>query len=142
MMYASALLLQAATPATAIPVVNSFFTTESFATFGGATAITFVVANGIQRAFDYNPKWLALAIAIAVCEMVVVVSGPITAAACTVALLNGFLVYSTAGGITSLPGNPNPGHTSGGGAARSPLNVPGATAAAARPNRKFLSSWF
>ena len=46
---------------------KEFFTPQTMATLAGATGATFVVANGLQRAFNYNPRWLALAIAEVIC---------------------------------------------------------------------------
>jgi len=42
---------------------NQFYTMQTMMTLAGATGATFVVANGLQRAFNFNPKWLALLIA-------------------------------------------------------------------------------
>ncbi len=42
---------------------NEFFTAESMFTMSGATGVTFVVSNGLQRAFNFNPRWLAFVIA-------------------------------------------------------------------------------
>ncbi|HZU29048.1 MAG TPA: hypothetical protein VFA04_26225 [Bryobacteraceae bacterium] len=41
---------------------NQFFTDQSFFTVAGASAIVFVVCNSIQAAFNFNPRWLALAV--------------------------------------------------------------------------------
>ena len=53
---------------------NDFFTLESLATFAGAVGATTVIANGCQRAFNFNPAWLALIIAEVVCVSVVALS--------------------------------------------------------------------
>jgi hypothetical protein len=44
-------------------VPKDFFTIQSVVTLSGVTGTTFVVCNGLQRAFDFNPKWLGLAVA-------------------------------------------------------------------------------
>jgi hypothetical protein len=47
-------------------VPSEFFTLQSMLTLSGATTATYVISNGLQHAFNYNPKWLALAIALAI----------------------------------------------------------------------------
>lgn len=42
---------------------KEFFTIQSMLTLTGATGATFVIANGCQRAFNFNPRWFALVIA-------------------------------------------------------------------------------
>ncbi len=48
-------------------VPKEFFTLQSMLTLSGATGATFVIANGLQRAFDFNPRWLVLLIAEIIC---------------------------------------------------------------------------
>ena len=36
---------------------DEFFTIQSMLTLTGATGATFVVANGLQKAFNFNPRW-------------------------------------------------------------------------------------
>ncbi|WP_338664846.1 hypothetical protein VQH23_06650 [Pararoseomonas sp. SCSIO 73927] len=88
---------------------NDFFTTQSLLTFGGATAATFVVPNALQAALNFNPRWLALVVAEAVCVAVVLngqMNGsPAGLAEYLVAVVNGCLVYCSAMGITSIGAN-------------------------------------
>lgn len=116
-------------------VPSDFFTSESFATFAGATSITVIIANGIQRAFNYNPKWLALMVAICVCEIAVFLAKESSAGNYLIAILNGFLVFSAAGGLTALPGQPNPEN-------QEPPDEGTESATLPRVARRFWSSWF
>lgn len=124
---------------------NDFFTLQSLATFAGTTGATTVMANGVQRAFNYNPAWLALAIAEFLCIGVVFfthnaapegVSPPISDY--FVALVNGFLVFASSAGLTAS-GNAvvNGPAAPGGPLARGRVGgpVPGGQA------RKFWSPW-
>ena len=47
-------------------IPKEFFTVQSMVTLTGATGATFIVCNGLQKAFNFNPKWLALAVAISI----------------------------------------------------------------------------
>lgn len=38
---------------------KEFFTVESMLTLIGASGMTFIVSNAIQKAFNFNPSWLA-----------------------------------------------------------------------------------
>ena len=105
---------------------TEFFTIASMSSFTGATAITFVVANGIQRAFNFNPKWLALAIAEFVVILGVVASGRLGLLEFVLAIVNGFLVFSAAFGTTEVAAN---------------LTDSGIRPQAVRSARRLLSSW-
>lgn len=104
---------------------TQFFTVESLGTLAGATGITAIISNGIQRAFNFNPKWLALAIAEVVCMLGAAAAGAHDIPTYFVAFANGFLVYLAAAGGTSLGA-----HASGGGTAARALK------------RGFWSPWF
>jgi hypothetical protein len=87
-------------------LANDFFTIESLGSFAGATSATVCVANGIQRAFNFSPKWLALAASEFVCLSLVAIT-PISdqtpiAAPYIIAFLNGFLVFFASAGLTEL----------------------------------------
>ena len=119
-----------------VELPKDFFTTASMLTLSGATGATFVICNGLQRAFDFNPRWLALGVA----EIIILAgvyasggaSGGHTLTDYLIGIINGFLVYCSAGGATGVLGNA----TQGGGA-------PGAVPAAQRENgRGFLTPWF
>jgi hypothetical protein len=77
---------------------REFFTPESMLTLAGASGSTFVVCNSLQKAFDFNPRWLALAVA-----QIIVLAGTASSGANSVSdylvgTVNGFLVYLTAAG--------------------------------------------
>lgn len=66
---------------------------------------TFVVVNGIQKAFNWNRPWLGLLVA-----QVIVVGGSIivagiSAANIFIAVINGFLVFLSAAGLTEAASN-------------------------------------
>jgi hypothetical protein len=88
---------------------GDFFTVESLGTLAGASAATLAVANTIQYISNVNPRWLALAVAEFICLGLVVVlqiDGAVAAAVTPyfVALLNGFLVFCSAAGLTVVGG--------------------------------------
>jgi len=107
-------------------VPKEFFTLQSMITLGGATAVTLLVANGIQRAFDFNPKWLALLIAEAISLFGVIATNG-HGADFAVGFVNGFLIFNTAAGLTGLGGT--------GGGTRAAVMGPG-------DSRTFWSPWF
>ena len=107
---------------------SEFFTVQSMLTLSGATGATFVVSNGMQQAFNFNPKWLALLIALLIVELGVFLTGGTTVQH-LVGVVNGFLVYSCAAGGTSMLGQGTPDAIDRG--------------QALAPNRRrFLSPWF
>ncbi len=126
---------------------NDFFTAESLATFSGAVAATFVVPNAIQKAFNWNPRWLALVLAWVICFGVVfsqkaagISTPPITY---VVAFFNGCLVFLSAAGGTAL------GSGATAAASLTPKSLPhanlvaeGAAQPAGSARRFFFSSWF
>jgi len=119
---------------------NAFFSLQSMATLGGATGATFVVCNGIQRAFDYNPRWLALAVAQLLCIGLVIHSGGV-ASDYVIAVINGFLVYCSAAGATGVAGaaTGTPGTQAAGTAARSGQVT---SESLPPPKRQLFTSWF
>jgi hypothetical protein len=109
---------------------STFFTNESFFSLAGATAIVFVVCNTLQRVFNFNPKWFALML-----SELVAIFGTWSAARAHVpsdyliAVLNGCLIYSAAGGGTAIASSVEAGQPKGmGGGLRRP--------------RGFVTSWF
>lgn len=92
----------------AVDLPTDFFTPDSIKTLAGATGITYVIANGIQQAFNVNPKWLALLIGVLVCELGAYLAGAQGAAPYLWAIVNGFLVFNTAGGVTNLSNKAKP----------------------------------
>lgn len=86
---------------------GDFFTVESLGTLAGACAATLAIANTIQYLFNFNPHWLALAVAELICLGLVVVlqiDGTMTVKVTPyfVAFLNGFLVFCSAAGLTGV----------------------------------------
>jgi len=85
-------------------VIPAAFTVEALRTIPGAALATFVVSTTIQKAFNLNPKWLALIIALAVTNGAAWYfkgEGPTNY---LIASLNGCLAYLTAvGANTVLP---------------------------------------
>lgn len=128
---------------------NDFFTFQSLLTFGGATTATVVVSNAIQYVTQKNPRWLALAIAQAVCLGTVLITlftaseggapAPV-ASSLFVAVINGFLVFSSAVGITQMV--PNEGTGAGGKAARSVTEGQVGADTSSSRQRGFWSNWY
>ena len=113
---------------------KEFFTPQTMLTLTGATGATFVIANGLQRAFDFNPKWLALVIAVSICQFGVFTTGG-GAIDYFVGVVNGFLVYCTAAGATGLAGSRDlQAQANAGGF--------GTRSASALYPRRFLSRWW
>ncbi|MER9228944.1 hypothetical protein NKI39_25590 [Mesorhizobium sp. M0664] len=114
---------------------NDFFTIQSMLTLSGATGATFVICNGLQQAFNFNPKWLGLLVAQLIVGAGVAASGGDGLIAYLVGLINGFLVFCSAAGATSALGQGGP-----------PAIARGEVAAADKQSptnkRRFLSSWF
>ena len=120
---------------------GDFFTPSSFGTLAGATFIVFAVCSGIQNAFNYNPKWLALLVSLVVSFLAAFItdsaaSGTSGGVKYVIAFLNGFLIYASASGTNQVVGKDPPGKTRG-----------GASPAAGRPapahteRRRFLTRW-
>lgn len=117
---------------------KEFFTFQSMLTLTGATGVVFLVSNGVQAAFNFNPKWLALIIA-----QILAIIGTITAKQTDVgdflvAVINGFLIYSTSVGTNQITGSK---HRRDGIITNSammrrdrPLSI--------KPKRQFNSRWF
>jgi hypothetical protein len=81
-----------------VKIPEEFFTKESVFTFTGITGATLVIANGLQRAFNFNPKWLALIVAEILCITGTYLRPDETASDFFLAVLNGFLVFCTVTG--------------------------------------------
>ena len=121
-------------------IPKDFFTQESILTFTGATGATFVICNGVQRAFGYNPKWLGLVIAICISILGVYNLDTSSTVDYVLAFINGFLIYCTAAGATEQLGQ----SANSGSAQPSSQASPPTTQSTPRPaeKRAFLSSWF
>jgi hypothetical protein len=121
---------------TAMALPKEFFTPESMLTLAGAAGATFVVCNGLQKAFDFNPRWLGLAIAQLIVLAGTAATGPAGVPDYLVGVINGFLVFLTAAGGTSA---------GSGGAAGQPIARGAAERGAPAPSagrRGFLTPWF
>jgi hypothetical protein len=114
----------------AVEIPKEFFTLQSMLTLTGATGATYVVANGCQVAFNFNPRWLALAIALLISLFGVHQTGG-TGSDYFVGVINGFLIFCTAAGATSLAGKPSTGVSRG-------MDI----APNAQSKRHFSQSWF
>ena len=120
---------------------KEFFTPETMLTLAGAAGSTFVVCNGLQKAFNFNPRWLALLIAEAIVLAGTASTGANRPVDYVVALINGFLVYLTAAGGTGAAGTSGPLSPAGGTATSIPSTaLP--RPIAAPPKRRFLSPWY
>lgn len=116
-----------------------FFTIGTMVTLSGATGATFVVCNGLQRAFNFNPRWLALLVA-----QIIVLVGVATVSKGElldyfVGVINGFLVFCSAAGATGALGAESAGTevvSRGNDIRRSGMPQTNST------RRHFLSSWF
>jgi uncharacterized membrane protein len=122
---------------------NQFFTLQSMFTLTGATGVVFVICNGLQAAFQFNPKWLGLVISLLLSIFTTYLScgaaGKDHAGGIDyiVGIVNGFLIYATATGTTQILGSNNTtATTSPPGTHR--LEEQGFT----KNYRKFLTSWW
>jgi hypothetical protein len=137
---------------------NDFFTLQSLGTFAGAVGGTTVISNGLQRALNFNPKWLALALAEIICLTIVYYthagappdSQPMSSDY-FVAVINGFLVYCSAAGVTTAGGatlgttkstaaQSTDGVASGSGTAQA-RGAPDSSDGTPLSRRRFWSSW-
>jgi hypothetical protein len=120
----------------AMTIPQEFFTLQSMLTLTGAAGATFVVCNGLQSAFNFNPRWLALVVAQCLSVYGTYASHSATSVPSDyfVAVVNGFLIYATAtGGTNILGGSAAPAVARGAADAAAPQ---------AGSRRGFLSSWF
>lgn len=84
-----------------------WMTAESVSSFAGATGATVAIANTAQRAFGFNPKWLALAVATFLSFGIDISGGNFLSQPMlniVVAAVNGCLVYLAASGGTAAAG--------------------------------------
>ena len=88
-------------------VPPEFFTLQSMLTLSGAAGATFVICNGLQRAFNFNPRWLGLLIAQLLAVFGVHQSGG-SGTDYFIGFINGFLIFSVAVGATNIAGGSAP----------------------------------
>jgi hypothetical protein len=117
-----------------LSIPGDFFTVASLASFGGVVLITTVVCNALQYAFNFNPRWLALVVAVGLCLATFAAAETHPALGWLIAVANGCLVYLTSIGVTTVGSsmtNPKP---PAGGASTVPIPRGG--------KRTFWSPWF
>jgi hypothetical protein len=114
-------------------MTHDLFTIESTLSLTGAVSIVFVICNSCQSAFNFNPKWFALAVSIAIALLGVTQNPKSQALDYFVGVLNGFLIFCTSAGATQAVGK---SPTS----AAAPTTFGGRSIAGGR--RKFLTTWF
>ncbi len=113
------------------PSPDAFFTAQSFSTVAGASAMVFFVSNALQKALDFNPRWLALVLS----ELIVLAGTYINHTAQVpsdylLAVLNGCVVYCAAVGGATVAG-----------AARE-KGAPRGAVPPAKARRRFTEAWF
>src|SRR5438552_5017252 len=79
---------------------SEFFSPQSALTLSGATAMTFVISGASQTAFNFNPRWFALAIALLI-TLLGTWSVEGRGLDYLFAVINGCLVYLSAVGLSS-----------------------------------------
>jgi len=105
---------------------------SKFFSLAGASAIVFVVCNTLQSALNFNPRWLALAVAQAVALYGThAAQNAIVPSDYFLSVLNGCLIYCTAVGGTAIAGS-----------ARRRGRPKGLTGEGAGQGRTFTTSWF
>jgi hypothetical protein len=111
---------------------QEFFTLQSMLTLGGASTATWLVCNVLQHVANFNPRWLALVLAEAFAIFGTYQHAHVPSDV-VVAIINGFLIYSSAVGIAQITGANNP-----------PATGMGAPAGASPSTRRrtFRSSWW
>jgi hypothetical protein len=84
-------------------IPQQLISVDSLATFGGISATVVAVTNSVKNAFGWNPPWVALVLAVAVCVIGAFSRQPRpNAAGILIAVVNGCIVYSSALGMNSL----------------------------------------
>jgi hypothetical protein len=119
-----------------VTLPKEFFTLQSMLTLTGATGAVYVVCNGLQAALNFNPKWLALAVAQVIALVGVQQTGG-SGIDYFIGIINGFLIYCTAAGASAIGGRGRRG------VARAA--PPSREAHLPQPDayrRRFLTSWF
>jgi hypothetical protein len=96
------LFAQAAAAAGTGPLPDDFFKVESMVNFGVVVLMTTVICNALQRALNFNPRWLALLVAEIICLANFAMTGGKPLIGWLVAFANGCLVYLTAVGANSV----------------------------------------
>jgi hypothetical protein len=89
---------------------NSLFSTESLMSLQGAALVTLIIPNVltylIGAAFLPYEKWVGFGIAMLLALFIASRSTEAGAMKWTIALLNGFLIFAAAAGLTDMLGGP------------------------------------
>jgi len=122
-------------------IPNEFFTIQSLLTLTGATGVTVVVCNGMQSAFNFNPRWLGLAVA-EVIALWGVWQTHGQGSDYFIGVINGFLIYCTAIGATQMGATTTgaKGDSGSGAVARSAEDA--ALPQPPQNRRRFFTPWF
>lgn len=132
----NAVLLAQANPEVTLPTAGSssgLYTAASMATLAGASTLTLLISNALQSSLNFNPKWLALAIAQAFSIAgISFTKGVYSGETIFVAVVNGFVIYSAAIGINRTGGSGGGGR---GAATTQGLQSP-------QPRRGFWTPWW
>ena len=115
-------------------VPTEFYTPQSILTLTGATGAVYVISAGLQHAFNFNPRWFALAISLVLAVAGAYATQPPVVGSYLIAIVNGFLIYCTAVGVNSVTAKP------GDSAAVSKGVLRGGKSTSSR--RNFRSSWY
>ena len=90
---------------------GSFFDLKTLGSLAGASLAVGLVCNAAQTVFNFNPKWLALTIAIVYSYCLVFITGEETPTNLLLAFFNGLLIWSTATGANVITGKGSDGFT-------------------------------
>lgn len=115
-----------------VTIKGDLYTPSSIGTLSGATAIVFFITNGCQRAWNFNPKWFGLVVSIIVslCGVYFLTDGEPVQYFC--GIVNGFVIYASAGGSTQAAAS----------IATGTGQSPGTAVARGLRKRQFLSPWW
>lgn len=83
-------------------IPGQLFTPASIVTLTGATGAVYVICGALQRAFDFNPRWLALAISVVIALAGAHTTQPHQLVSYLVGLVNGCLIFCTATGVNDV----------------------------------------
>jgi hypothetical protein len=87
---------------------GELFTSASIITLTGATGAVYVICGALQRAFNFNPRWLALAISVCIALAGAHATQTHHLVNYLVGIVNGCLIYCTATGVNSVFGGTSP----------------------------------
>ena len=114
-------------------IPTDFITPASFMSMIGLSGITYVVSNTAQQAFNFNPRWFALVVAIVATEVGVSLTKTNDPILYIIGALNGCLVFLTAAGASAAAGR----RTN----QANPQNL-GSSERGAIKSRRFRDPWF